>query len=152
MKKNIIFTVNQVVKKSKYDVAKIAKEAGLTEGQLRVYMNGRIAPLEKYSALIKAFTNLKEIELAAKLISSIVDLNWYFYHVNKGSGPEIYPKKVLQELSVLIGNINKVFLNLESLDQYEKMKGSIDIQNAISLLHDLTKLIDRENRFLRLFI
>lgn len=151
MKQSIVFTVNQVVKKSKYDVARIAQEAELTEGQLRIYMNSRIAPLEKYFALIKAFTKLNEIELAGQLLSRFAGPEWCFYFLGKNNGIEPDPNKILRELSILQGKINNIFENLDDLDQYKKMHALIHIQNTISLLHDLIRLIDRENQFLRLW-
>ena len=129
----------------------IAKEAGISESRLRLYMNTRIPPLEQYSALVEAFTKLGETELAEQLLLQFAGLNWCFYYLGKGNGSEPDPNKILRELSILQGKINNIFEKFEDLDNYKKMHALIHIQNAISLLHDLIRLIDRENRFLRLF-
>ena len=151
MSKNFIFIINQVIKESQYSTAEIAKEAGLTEGQLRIYMNSRTPPLENYHAIIKAFNKLGETELAEQLILKLVGNNWCFYYLGKNNGNEPDPNKILRELSILQGKITNVFENLESLDNFKKMHALIHIQNTISLLHDLIRLIDHENNFLRLF-
>lgn len=149
--KMTIFKINQIVKNSNYSVGEIAKAAGMSESQLRTYMNTRVPPLEQYSTLVEAFTKLGEIELAEQLLLQFSGLDWCFYYLNKGNGAEPDPNKILRELSILQGKINNIFENLEDLDQYKKMHALIHIQNTISLLHDLIRLIDRENRFLRLF-
>jgi transcriptional regulator with XRE-family HTH domain len=149
--KETIFTINQVVKKSKYSVKEIAKEAGLSESQLRTYMNSRIPPLEQYSALKDAFANLGEVELADQLVLQFLGLDWCFYYKKK---EDLKPalNKIFMDLSVLQGEINKIFENIEELDEYEKMHALIHIQNMISLLHDLIRLIDKGNQFLKLWV
>lgn len=149
--KSFIFKINQLVKKSKYSVAEIALKAGISEDQLRGYMNNRIISFERYLALIEAFVKLEEIELAEQLLRQFTGNDWCFYYTGKDKTIEFNSFEITRNLSILLGNITKIVEKISGLDRYEKMHTLIEIQHMISLLLDLMRLIDEEGVFLRLW-
>jgi hypothetical protein len=149
--KSIIFAINQVIKRSKYTVPEIANQADISEDSLRLYMNSRVIPLEKFSALVNAFVKLNEPELAEQLLLQLTGFDWCFYYVGKNKDIESDPDKISRELSILIGKVNRILENLGNLDRYEKLHAMIHLQKMISIIHDLMRLIDNENNFLKLW-